>query len=56
MKKFKYYENGTEETFTIEQIKQMFNDVVDNEQKKQGTTFKTWLEEMERMQIFIRTE
>ena len=54
MNKFKYYENGSEETFTLEQVKQMFCDMVDDTQKKQGTTFETWLDEMERMQILNR--
>lgn len=56
MEKFKYYENGSEETFTLEQVKQIFQDVVDDAQKEQGTTFETWLDEMEHMQILIRTE
>lgn len=54
MQKFAYYENGKKEVFNLEQVKRLYDVVVDNEQKQSGTTFDLWLEEMERMQILIR--
>ena len=54
MQKFAYYENGKKEVFTLEQVKRLYDVIVDNEQKQSGTTFDLWLEEMERMQILIR--
>ena len=54
MQKFVYYENGKKEVFTLEQVKRLYDVVVDNEQKQSGTTFELWLAEMERFQILIR--
>lgn len=51
---FKYYENGYEKTFTFRKIYRLFCTVVDFDQKARGTTFTSWLAEMEHMQILIR--
>lgn len=51
---FKYYEDGKEKTFSFRKVYRMFTTLVDSEQKKQGTTFASWLAEMEHMQILVR--
>lgn len=51
---FKYYEDGTEKTFPLRKLYRQFQTLVDNDQKAEGTTFHSWLSEMERMQILIR--
>ena len=51
---FKYYEDGTDKTVTFRKAFRMFTTLVDNDQKEQGTTFSSWLSEMEKLQIFIR--
>ena len=51
---FKYYEDGWEQIFTYQKIYRMFQILVDSDQKAQGTTFTSWLAEMEHMQILIR--
>ena len=51
---FKYYEDGHEKKVTFRKAFRMFTTLVDNEQKAQGTTFSSWLSEMEKLQIFIR--
>jgi len=51
---FKYYENGYEQIFTPRKIYRMFNTLVDADHKAQGTTFTSWLAEMEKMQILVR--
>lgn len=51
---FKYYEEGKERTLTLNKVYRMFTVTVDEEQKDQGTTFKSWLSEMLHMQILIR--
>lgn len=48
------YEDGKKKTLSMRDAYRMFFTLVDQEQKKQGTTFHSWLEEMEQMQIFIR--
>ena len=51
---FKYYEDGHEKKVTFRKAFRMFTVMVDDNQKEQGTTFTSWLSEMEKMQIFIR--
>ena len=51
---FKYYEDGTDKTITFRKAYRMFTAMVDDNQKEQGTTFSSWLSEMEKLQIFIR--
>ena len=51
---FKYYEDGHEKKITFRKAFRMFTTLVDNEQKEQGTTFSSWLSEMEKLQILIR--
>ena len=51
---FKYYEDGTDKTITFRKVYRMFTTLVDNDQKAHGTTFTSWLSEMEKLQIFIR--
>lgn len=54
MRKYHYYENGTEEIFTESELKKYFDSCEDLEdQKAQGTTFKSWLSECVQMQIYI---
>ncbi len=53
--RFKYYEDeGRVKTFTMKKIYRMFCVMIDEEQKKEGTTFLNWLSEMEKMQILLR--
>lgn len=54
MQKFAYYENGKTEVFTLSDVELFYELSVDNEQKQSGTTFETWLAEMEHMQILNR--
>ena len=51
---FKYYEDGTNKKITFRKAYRMFTVMVNDEQKAQGTTFSSWLSEMEKMQILIR--
>ena len=51
---FKYYEDGTDKTITFRKVYRMFTVMVDDNQKAQGTTFTSWLSEMEKLQILIR--
>ena len=54
MQKYHYYENNIEETFTESELKIYFDSCEDlKDQKEQGTTFKSWLNECIRMQIYI---
>lgn len=53
---FLYYEDGKEEKFSMRDVYRMFVTSVDQEQKDQGTTFQSWLDEMEHMQILNRRE
>ena len=47
------YENGTKEVFTESQLETIFNNDSElDEQKADGTTFETWLDEMLHMQIY----
>lgn len=54
MQKFAYYENGKTEVFALADVELFYELSVDNEQKQNGTTFETWLAEMEHMQILNR--
>ena len=50
-----YYENDKEEKFSQDDLEKMFaSNQGLAEQKKEGTTFETWLSEMEIMQILNR--
>ena len=51
---FIYFEDGKPKKYTIKKVYRMFCCMVDDEQKKQGTTFSSWLYEMEHMQILNR--
>lgn len=51
---FKYYEDGWEQTFTFRKVYRLFQTMVGPGQKTQGTTFASWLLEMEHMQILAR--
>lgn len=52
--RFKCYEEGKQKVFTFRKIYRIFLNVVNEEQKRQGTSFISWLSEMEHMQILIR--
>lgn len=50
-----YYEDGKEKKFSQDDLEKMFaSNQGLAEQKKEGTTFETWLSEMEKMQILNR--
>ena len=50
--KYCYYENGVEEIVTETQLQEYFDTTESlEEQKSQGTTYETWLEELTHMQI-----
>lgn len=49
--KYAYYEDGRKEILSLRDVYRMFNTKVDNDQKANGTTFQSWLNEMEKMQI-----
>ena len=54
---YNYNEENENEFFTLEQIKSYFNNDENlQEQKKYGTTFQSWLEEMLHMQIYTIVE
>jgi hypothetical protein len=46
------YENNEVEVLTLTELQEVFNNEVDEEQKQQGTTFQSWLDEMLHMQIY----
>lgn len=52
---FKHYEDGREQTFSFRKVYRLFQVTVDTNQKAQGTTFTSWLAEMEHMQILVRS-
>lgn len=55
MNRFKYYEDeGKTKIFPYKKVYRMFQIIVDNNQRKEGTTFTSWLSEMEKMQILIK--
>ena len=49
-----YYENGYPQKMPMRKLYRFFETQFDKEQKQMGTTFSTWLSEMEKMQILIR--
>lgn len=50
--KYYYYEEGKTETFTETELQNYFeNTAALNKQKRQGTTYETWKDEMIHMQI-----
>lgn len=51
---FNYYENGKIETLSGRKVYRLYTIAVDDEQKANGTTFYSWLYEMEKMQILNR--
>lgn len=51
---FKYYEDGYVKKIPFRKAYRMFVVLVDESQKSQGTTFTSWLDEMEHMQIFSK--
>jgi hypothetical protein len=54
MANFAYYEDGNAKIFSMQEVHCLFCDLVGQDQKNNGTTFETWLDEMERMQILNR--
>lgn len=51
------YEDGIEQVFSLPDLQAYFNKTPElDEQKKSGTDFASWLEEMEHMQILIQEE
>lgn len=51
---FNYYEDGYCKKVTMRKAYRMFQTIVDDNQKENGTTFKSWLAEMEHTQILNR--
>ena len=54
MAKFAYYEDGNTRIFTMPEVRRMYDALVGQDQKNNGTTFSLWLAEMEHMQILNR--
>lgn len=54
MAKFAYYEDGDISFFTMPEVKRLYCALVGQDQKKNGSTFDSWLYEMEHMQILNR--
>ena len=52
--RYSYYEDGRREIFSMRDVYRMFKTKVDNNQKANGTTFQSWLSEMEKLQILIK--
>ncbi len=52
--RYVYYEDGRKEIFSMRDVYRMFKTKVDNNQKANGTTFQSWLDEMKKMQILIK--
>lgn len=48
------YENGRKQRLFMRDVYRMYDRTVDQNQKDQGTTFESWLDEMEKMQILIK--
>ncbi len=51
---FNYYEDGYTKKISMGKAYRMFITLVDDNQKAEGTTFASWLSEMEHMQILNR--
>ena len=57
--KWMYYESedGCPREMTLQQLKEYFENTEGlEEQKQEGTTFESWLDEMEKMQILNRKD
>lgn len=54
MANFAYYEDGNTKIYTMQELQCLFCALVGQDQKSNGTTFDSWLYEMERMQILNR--
>lgn len=52
--RYAYYEDSNEKVLTMRKVYRMFQTSVDDSQLSQGTTFRSWLDEMEHMQILNR--
>lgn len=52
--KFIYYEDGKKQVFSMRDVYRQYRTMVNEEQKAEGTTFRSWLAEMEHMQILNR--
>lgn len=53
-KRFFCYEDGKKKVFSMRDVYRQYCTMVDQNQKDQGTTFESWLDEMEKMQILIK--
>ncbi len=51
---FNYYEDGYTKNISIRKAYRMYTTLIDDNQKAEGTTFTSWLSEMEHMQILNR--
>lgn len=49
--RFTYYEDGKKQVLSMRDVYRQYRTMVDEEQKAEGTTFRSWLSEMEHMQI-----
>lgn len=54
MAKFAYYEDGNTKIFSMQEVRHLYRALVGQDQKDNGTTFSSWLYEMEKMQILNR--
>ena len=52
--KYRYCEEGKSVLATMRKVYRMYETKVDEEQKAAGTDFRSWLDEMERMQILVK--
>lgn len=48
------YEDGRKQRFSMRDVYRQYCTIVDQDQKDQGTTFESWLDEMEKIQILNR--
>ena len=48
---FAYYEDGKKQLLSIRDTYRMFRIMVNDEQKFQGTTYQSWMDEMQKFQI-----
>lgn len=49
--RYKYYEEGSRKIFSMRKLYRFFSVNVSDEEKDQGTTFTSWIDEMIRLQI-----
>lgn len=52
--RFAYYEDWKKQVFSMRDVYRQYCTMIDEEQKAEGTTFCSWLAEMEHMQILNR--